>query len=90
MPLLAGGRDSRVPASRRGESPSLPGGGTYTWFMIINVRAKQWARGWELHTEFGVTQSASLDTAERAVRDYVESLTDRDTSGDRVVIEQGQ
>jgi len=52
-----------------------------------NVRAKRWVHGWELHIDgVGVTQSRNLDGAERMVRDYIESLTDRDTSGDEVVI----
>lgn len=51
------------------------------------VTAKRWEHGWELHvTDVGVTQSRTLDGAERMVRDYVESLTGRDTSGDEVVI----
>ena len=51
------------------------------------VRAKRWAHGWELHIDgVGVTQSRNLDDAERMARDYIETLTDRDTSGDQVVI----
>jgi hypothetical protein len=54
---------------------------------VYRVRAKRWAHGWELHIEgVGVTQSRNLDGAEQMVRDYIESLTDRDTSGDEVVI----
>jgi hypothetical protein len=53
----------------------------------LRVRAKRWAHGWELHIEdAGVTQSRTLEGAERMVRDYVESLTGRDTSGDTVTI----
>jgi hypothetical protein len=33
-----------------------------------------------------VTQSRTLDTAEQMVRDYIETLTDKDLSGDKVVI----
>lgn len=41
------------------------------------VRAKQWAHGWELHIEGeGVTQSRSLTTADRQVRDYLALLHD--------------
>jgi DNA-directed RNA polymerase specialized sigma subunit len=51
------------------------------------VRAKRWAHGWELHVDgVGVTQSRNLEGAEQMVRDYIESLTDRDTSGDEVTI----
>ena len=51
------------------------------------VRAKRWAHGWELHIDgVGVTQSRNLGDAERMARDYIETLTDRDTSGDQVVI----
>ena len=52
------------------------------------VRAKRWAHGWELHIDgIGVTQSRTLDAAEQMVRDYVETLTDRDMSNATVVIE---
>ena len=52
------------------------------------VRAKRWAHGWELHIDgLGVTQSRTLDTAEQMVRDYIETLTDRDVSGAAVQIE---
>ena len=52
-----------------------------------NVPAKRWKHGWELHIDgVGVTQSRTLDTAERMVRDYIETLTDTDVSGDAVVI----
>jgi DNA-directed RNA polymerase specialized sigma subunit len=51
------------------------------------VRAKRWVHGWELHIDgVGVTQSRSLGDAERMVRDYIETLTGHDTSGDQVVI----
>jgi predicted XRE-type DNA-binding protein len=51
------------------------------------VRAKRWKHGWELHIDgIGVTQSRNLDGAEQMVRDYIETLTDRDTSDDVVVI----
>jgi hypothetical protein len=52
-----------------------------------NVRAKRWKHGWELHIDgVGVTQSRNLDGAEQMVRDYIETLTDRDTGDDAVVI----
>jgi hypothetical protein len=52
------------------------------------VRAKRWAHGWELHIDgVGVTQSRTLDGAEQMVRDYVETLTDRDVNDATVVIE---
>ena len=51
------------------------------------VRAKRWEHGWELHIDgIGVTQSRTLDTAERMVRDYIESLTGNNTTGDQVEI----
>jgi hypothetical protein len=51
------------------------------------VRARPWAHGWELHIDnVGVTQSRNLGEAERMVRDYIETLTDRDISNDHVVI----
>lgn len=51
------------------------------------VRAKRWKHGWELHIDgIGVTQSRNLAGAEQMVRDYVETLTDRDTTDDAVVI----
>jgi Homeodomain-like domain len=52
-----------------------------------HVRARRWKHGWELHIDgVGVTQSRTLDTAEQMVRDYIETLTDKDVSGDAVVI----
>jgi DNA-directed RNA polymerase specialized sigma24 family protein len=52
-----------------------------------NVRAKRWKHGWELHIDgIGVTQSRNLDGAEQMTRDYIETLTDHDTTGDTVVI----
>jgi len=52
-----------------------------------NVTAKRWKHGWELHIDgVGVTQSRTLDTAEQMVRDYIATLTDKDVSGDTVVI----
>ncbi len=52
------------------------------------VRAKRWKHGWELHIDgIGVTQSRNLGGAEQMVRDYIETLTDGDTSGDTVVIQ---
>jgi DNA-directed RNA polymerase specialized sigma24 family protein len=51
------------------------------------VRAKRWKHGWELHIDgVGVTQSRNLDGAEQMVRDYIETLTDNDTSDDVVII----
>jgi len=51
------------------------------------VHAKRWAQGWELHIDgVGVTQSRSLSDAERMARDYIATFTDRDTSGDQLVI----
>jgi len=52
-----------------------------------SVHARRWAHGWELHIDgVGVTQSRNLDGAEQMVRDYIESLTGRDASGDEVTI----
>ena len=52
-----------------------------------NVTARRWKHGWELHIDgVGVTQSRTLDTAEQMVRDYIETLTDKDVSRDAVVI----
>ncbi len=60
---------------------TIAGANTY------NVTAKRWKHGWELHIDgVGVTQSRTLDTAEQMVRDYIETLTDKDVSGDKVVI----
>jgi predicted transcriptional regulator len=51
------------------------------------VTAKRWKHGWELHIDgVGVTQSKTLATADQMVRDYIETLTDRDVSRDDVVI----
>jgi hypothetical protein len=52
-----------------------------------SVQAKRWAHGWELHiADVGVTQSRSLGEAEQVVRDYIETLTGHDASGDQVTI----
>lgn len=52
-----------------------------------NVRAKRWKHGWELHIDgVGVTQSRNLGGAEQMVRDYIETLTDRHTADDIVII----
>lgn len=51
------------------------------------VRAKRWKHGWELHIDgVGVTQSRNLDGAEQMVRDYIETLTEHDTTDDVVII----
>lgn len=51
------------------------------------VQAKHWTHGWELHIDgIGVTQARNLGEAEQMVRDYIETLTDRETTGDEVVI----
>jgi hypothetical protein len=43
------------------------------------VRAKRWAQGWELHIDgVGVTQVRSLARADQQVRDYLETLFERD------------
>ena len=43
------------------------------------VTAKRWKHGWELHIDGeGVTQTRTLATAKDQVRDYLESMHDRD------------
>ena len=43
------------------------------------VRAKRWARGWELHVEgVGVTQSKTLVSASKMAREYVSMALDVD------------
>jgi DNA-directed RNA polymerase specialized sigma subunit len=55
--------------------------------MTYTVRARRWKHGWELHIDdVGVTQSRTLDRADQMVRDYIESLTDRDASDAKVEI----
>jgi DNA-directed RNA polymerase specialized sigma subunit len=54
-----------------------------------DVTARLWARGWELHIsrdgeEIGVTQSRTLASAERMVRDYLD-LDDRPDANDAAV-----
>ncbi|GAA1248450.1 hypothetical protein GCM10009609_09850 [Pseudonocardia aurantiaca] len=54
-----------------------------------DVTARRWARGWELHIshvgeEVGVTQSRTLSSAERMVRDYLE-LDDRPDAQDATI-----
>jgi hypothetical protein len=51
------------------------------------VRAKRWARGWELHIDgLGVTQSHTLRDAETMVRDYIELDTGAEPGSFDVVI----
>jgi hypothetical protein len=51
------------------------------------VRARRWARGWELHIDgVGVTQSHSLSDAEEMVRDYIALDADVDPYSFDVVI----
>jgi DNA-directed RNA polymerase specialized sigma subunit len=51
------------------------------------VRARRWARGWELHIDgVGVTQSRNLSEAEGMVRDYVALDLDVDPDSFDVVI----
>jgi DNA-directed RNA polymerase specialized sigma24 family protein len=41
------------------------------------VRAKRWARGWELHIDgVGVTQSHGLADAEEMARSYISTMTE--------------
>ena len=52
------------------------------------TRARRWERGWELHVDgLGVTQVGKLAKAERQVRDFVATLTGRDTRNDVVDLE---
>lgn len=52
-----------------------------------DVRARRWARGWELHIDgVGVTQSRSLSEAEGMVRDYIALDLDSDPDSFDVVI----
>lgn len=45
----------------------------------FTVTARRWSGGWELHIEGeGVTQVRTLDHAAAQVRDYLETLHDRD------------
>lgn len=55
--------------------------------VSYTVHAKRWERGWELHIDGeGVTQSRTLATAERQVRDYLSLLHDRDVTDEIVII----
>ena len=56
------------------------------------VLAKRWAQGWELHirhgaSRVGVTQVRTLDSAERQVRDYLESLLGIDSGNVELTIQ---
>lgn len=75
-------RDS-MESLRRGPEMTTTIAGNTTY----KVTARRWKHGWELHIDgVGVTQSRTLDTAEQMVRDYIETLTDQDVSGDSVEI----
>lgn len=55
--------------------------------MTYIVRARHWARGWELHVEgVGVTQSRTLAAAEEMVRDYLRLDGHADWKGSDLVI----
>jgi len=69
------------PGERLSMTTTARGTSTYS------VTARRWKHGWELHIDgVGVTQSRTLDAAEQMVRDYIETLTGKDVSGDAVVI----
>jgi hypothetical protein len=75
------GKEDISPGEALGMTTTIAGRTTY------NVTAKRWKHGWELHIDgVGVTQSRTLDTAEQMVRDYIETLTDKDVTSDTVVI----
>ncbi|MBC7593211.1 MAG: antitoxin HicB [Kineosporiaceae bacterium] len=51
------------------------------------VRAVKWSGGWELHIgDIGVTQVRTLDKAAAQVRDYLETLHDKDMEGVEIVV----
>ena len=55
--------------------------------MTYTVRAKRWEHGWELHIDGeGVTQSRSLSTADRTVREYLSLLHDRDITDEITIV----
>ena len=55
--------------------------------MNINVTAKRWAKGWELHIDgHGVTQSKTLADAPQQVVDYLDSLHGLRVSTDDVAV----
>lgn len=55
--------------------------------MSYTVHAKRWEHGWELHVDGeGVTQSRSLATAERTVRDYLSLTLDREVDDEIVIV----
>lgn len=75
------GRKKISPGEALGMTTTIAGRTTY------NVTAKRWKHGWELHIDgVGVTQSRTLETAEQMVRDYIETLTEKDVSDDTVII----
>ncbi|MDO5626971.1 MAG: hypothetical protein Q4G43_01495 [Mobilicoccus sp.] len=53
----------------------------------VTARAHRWEHGWELDVEgVGVTQCATLDRAEKQVRDLVATMFDLPEYGGRVAI----
>jgi len=55
--------------------------------VTYTVKAKRWANGWELHVDGeGVTQSRSLATAERTVREYLSLLHDREVDDEITIV----
>src|SRR5258708_2791163 len=62
--------------SQHHQADGLPAGRVVA-MKTYKVRAKRWARGWELHIEgLGVTQSHSLRDAEMMAEDYIMLDTD--------------
>lgn len=52
------------------------------------VKAVRWTGGWELHIKGeGVTQVRTLDKAVDQVRDYLETIHERDFSGAEILVE---
>lgn len=80
MPVISG----LAAVSGRLASPSA---GKDDHQVKYEVEARRWEHGWELHVAgVGVTQSRTLDAAERTVRDYIESLTGADCAAADIVI----
>ncbi|RNL63636.1 antitoxin HicB [Nocardioides marmoriginsengisoli] len=53
----------------------------------MNVTAKQWEHGWELHVEgVGVTQVRTLANAAQQAADLVETMTGEAVSADAMVV----
>ena len=82
-------RKNRITGScgRCDQEVELPTEGVVAMTTAYTVRAVKWSGGWELHIgDIGVTQVRTLDKAAAQVRDYLETLHDKDMKDVEIVV----